>query len=459
MRLATGVRKSLLTIVVLVGIARLTVVPSAQDGSARNSDAETIRRMLTRLHDNGEFTGTVLVARAGVPVFRDTIARTADAARELAAPSNVASLAKAFTAMAVMMLAEQGKVKYDDPIDKHLPDLTDAAPGITIRHLLTHTSGIPDVGDLGIDRPNLLERDVVDAIRAHHTRLARAGLRYRYSNAGYVLLAMVVERVSGHAFDDFLRTKVFDPLAMNQTRPVALRLNGATKGDGGIASTVDDLLKWDQALTAGKLVGAKTLAEALVPPRVEEGTSTYAFGWNVAQRNGDTLVWHTGNSGDRRAFLGRRIGDRITVIILTQGDSRRLEIADAIVDILHHRPFTPPRLSVARKMLAIVDSKGVDGAIALYHQLKTAEPNGYDFSESELNGVGYALLGRRDTAGAIRVFELNAQQFPKSSNVFDSLGEALAAAGRRDDAVKAYSRAVELDPSNVNAQTMLNKLK
>jgi hypothetical protein len=73
MRLATGVRKSLLTIVVLVGIARLTVVPSAQDGSARNSDAETIRRMLTRLHDNGEFTGTVLVARAGVPVFRDTI--------------------------------------------------------------------------------------------------------------------------------------------------------------------------------------------------------------------------------------------------------------------------------------------------------------------------------------------------------------------------------------------------
>ena len=213
-------RKSLLTIVVLVGIAGLTVVPSAQDSSARNSDAETIRRMLTRLHDNGEFTGTVLVARAGVPVYRDAIARTADEARELAAPSNIASLAKAFTAMAVMMLAEQGKVKYDDPIDKHLPDLAGAARGITIRHLLTHTSGIPDVGDLGTDRPNLLERDVVDAIRANHTRLARAGLRYRYSNAGYVLLAMVVERVSGQAFDDFLRATIFDPLAMNQTRPV-----------------------------------------------------------------------------------------------------------------------------------------------------------------------------------------------------------------------------------------------
>ena len=110
-------------------------------------------------------------------------------------------------------------------------------------------------------------------------------------------------------------------------------------------------------------------------------------------------------------------------------------------------------------MLAIVNSKGMDGAVALYHQLKTGEPNGYDFSESELNGVGYALLGRRDTAPAITVFELNAQQFPTSSSAFDSLGEALAAAGRRDDAVKAYSHAVELDPSNINAQAMLKKLE
>jgi CubicO group peptidase (beta-lactamase class C family) len=107
-------RQSLLTIVVLVGIAGVMIVPSAQDGSAQKSDAETIRRVLTRLHDNGEFTGTVLVARAGVPVYRDTIARTADEARELAAPSNIASLSKAFTAMAVMMLAERGKVTYDD---------------------------------------------------------------------------------------------------------------------------------------------------------------------------------------------------------------------------------------------------------------------------------------------------------------------------------------------------------
>ena len=447
------------TVVVLTALAGLTVGPGAQEGAARNGDADTIRRMLIRLHDNGEFTGNVLVARAGVTVYRDVIARNADEARELAAPSNIASLAKTFTAMAVMMLAEQGKLHYDDPVDKHLPDLAGSAPGITIRHLLTHTSGIPDVGDLGVDRPNLLERDVVDAVRANQARFAKPGVRYRYSNAGYVLLAMVVERVSGQAFDDFLRVKIFDPLAMNQTRPIAARPKGATKGEGGIASTVDDLLKWDQALAAGRLVSAKTLAEALVPARVEEGTSIYAFGWNVAERNGDTYMWHTGNSGGQRAFIGRLVRERITVIILTRGDSRRVEIADAVADILHGRPFTPPRLSVGRKLLAVVPDQGVDGAIALYHQLRSTDAQTYDFGEPELNGVGYALLGGGDAVGAIRIFEINTQQFPKSSNAFDSLGEAFARAGRREDAIKAYTRAIELDPSNVSARAMLEKLR
>jgi len=446
-------------IVVFVGVAVLSAVAPLQKRTPSGNEPEAIRGMLRRLHENGEFTGNVLVARGGVPIYRDTIARTADEARELAAPSNIASLAKPFTAMAVMMLAEQGKVKYDDPIDKHLPDLAGAASGITIRHLLTHTSGIPDVGDLGIDRPNLLERDVIDAVRANHARFATPGVQYRYSNAGYVLLAMVVERVSAQEFDDFLRARIFDPLAMSQTRPVALRPKGATKGDGGIASTIDDLLKWDQALATGKLVGAKTLAESLVPARVEEGTSTYAFGWNVAARNGDTYMWHSGNSGGQRAFIGRLVRERITVIILTRGDSRRVEIADAVADILHGRPFTPPRLSVGRKLLAVIPDKGVDGAIALYEQLRSTDAKTYDFGEPELNGVGYALLGGGDTVGAIRVFEINTRQFPKSSNAFDSLGEALARAGRREDAIKAYTRAIELDPGNVSARSMLEKLK
>jgi CubicO group peptidase (beta-lactamase class C family) len=214
----------------------------------------------------------VLVAQAGIVIYREAIASPPNDARQLlTSPSNIASLAKVFTAMAVMMLAEQGKLSYDDLVARHVPELAGATPGITIRHLLTHTSGIPDVGDLGIDRPGLRERDVVDAVRTHHGRFARPGLRYRYSNAGYVILAMAVENASGRTFDGFLQSAIFDPLGMNSTRPEGgPRKPEETKGDGGFVSTVDDLLKWDQALASDKLVRAKTFTEALVPAKVAE---------------------------------------------------------------------------------------------------------------------------------------------------------------------------------------------
>jgi CubicO group peptidase (beta-lactamase class C family) len=177
------------------GIVPLTVIGSAlaclaaalpmQEPTPRKDQVETIRRMLMELHENDEFTGSVLVAQAGIVLYRDAIASPPnDAGQLLTSPSNIASLAKTFTAMAVMMLAEQGRLRYDDLVARHVPELAGATPGITFRHLLTHTSGIPDVGDLGIDRPGLRERDVVEAVRTHHARFARPGLRYRTATRG-----------------------------------------------------------------------------------------------------------------------------------------------------------------------------------------------------------------------------------------------------------------------------------
>lgn len=430
----------------------------AERPAAQTDEGRTIQRMLDRLHEAGEFTGVILVARDGQPVFRDVLS-SPQQAESFDEPVAIASLTKGFTAMAVMMLAEQGKLRYDDPIGRHVPALADAVPTVTVRHLLTHTSGIPDVGDLGIDHPNLLEREVVDAVRAQHQHFPAPGARYRYSNTNYNLLALIVGAVSGQRFEEVLQRSIFTPLGMNRTRPAASRVAGAAGGDGELVSTVDDLLRWDQAIATKKLVGEKTLAEGLAPAAVTEGTTTYAFGWNVAPRNGDTFIWHTGNSGDRRAFIGRSVERRITVIILTSGDSRRLEIADAVVDILEHRPFTPPRLSIARRLTPTAQDKGVDAAITLYGQLKTSESQAYDFGEGELNRLGYGVLGRGDVNGAVRIFELNAQQYPASSNVFDSLGDAYDRANRRDEARKAYARAIELDPANASARAKLEKLK
>jgi CubicO group peptidase (beta-lactamase class C family) len=442
-------------------LACVAAAQAIQEPASRHDQAETIRRMLIEQHEEGQFTGSVVVAQAGNVIYRDAIASTLDDARKLlTSPSDIGSVAKTFTAMAVMMLAEQARLSYDDLIARHVPELTGATPGVTIRHLLTHTSGIPDVGDLGIDRPDLRQRDVLGAIRTHHGRFARPGLKYRYSNTGYILLGMVVENVSGRTFDAFLQSAIFDPLGMNNTRRErGPRTAEDAKGHDGLFSTADDLLKWDQALASDKLVRAKTLIEGLVPAKVAEGESTYAFGWNVVQKDGDTYMWHQGNAGGPRAFLGRRVRDRIAIIILTRANSRRLEIADAIVNILHGRPFVPPKLSLARRLLAVIDAQGVDAALALYEQLRGTAATRYDFSEAELNGLGYTLLDRRRNVDAIRVFELNARQFPSSSNAFDSLGEALSRSGRRAEAAQAYSRALELDPSNVNARAKLQDVK
>jgi CubicO group peptidase (beta-lactamase class C family) len=160
-------RKSWLAVV--VGLAFLGTL-TAEQRAPGTSAADTIRQMLVELHQHDEFTGSVLVARDGVTVYRDAIAATPDdAAKLLATPATIASLAKGFTAMTVMMLAERGKLGYDDPVDRHIPELAGAMADVTIRHLLTHTSGIPDVGDLGVDRPGVRERDVVD-LRARTER-------------------------------------------------------------------------------------------------------------------------------------------------------------------------------------------------------------------------------------------------------------------------------------------------
>ena len=457
-----SVRSRIVSVIVMV--AACAGLAAAQPSAAPASpaaQADAIRRMLTELHDNGEFTGSVLVARAGTVIYREAIASTPrDATTLLSSPSNIASLAKAFTAMAVMMLAEQGKLAYDDPVARHVPELAGATPGITLRHLLTHTSGIPDVGDLGIDRSGVKERDVVDAVRTHHAHFARPGAKYRYSNTGYVILAMAVEHASERAFDEFLQRGILAPLEMRHTHPEhGPRAADDTKGDGGLVSTVDDLLTWDRALAANRLVRASTFAEAIVPGKVAEGTSTYGFGWNITDRDGRPYMWHTGNSGAQRAFIGRRLSDGIAIVILTNGNSRRVEIADAIVEILNGRPFVPPKLSIARKLLTTIDAKGIDAALADYEQLRTTAGTRYDFAESELNGLGYTLLERGRHADAIRIFEINVRQFPASSNAFDSLGEAFYRSGRRGEAAQAYARAVELDPGNVSAREKLSKLR
>ncbi len=163
---------------------------------------------------------------------------------------------------------------------------------------------------------------------------------------------------------------------------------GITKGDGGIFSTVDDLLKWDQALYTDQLIRQSTLAEAFIPGRVAEGTSTYGFGWNITEVDGSKYVWHTGNTANFRAFIGRRLGPKLTVIILTnKGNSRRVEISDAVFNILNGKPYVAPKLSIAAQMNDVIKKGGVEAGLQWYATERKNGSGVYDFSEAELNSL------------------------------------------------------------------------
>ena len=460
----------------------LLVLPASVYALA-GDQANEIDRFMTALHERGQFNGSIIVAVDGKAIYRKAFGDADFQSHRKFTPTTVScigSVSKQFTAMTVMMLAEQNKIKYDDEVSKYIPELSRSLNGITLRRLLHHTSGIPDVGDLGIDHPGLTNDEVLQRLSKPDCRVSKPGEKYRYSNANYILLSVVVERVSGQHFVDFVADRIFKPLGMQSTfwalgqprdpNSVARAYDQfgnasgydspTTTGDGGIFSTVDDLLKWDQALYTERLVRQPTLAEAFTAGQVSKGVSTYGFGWNVRDLDGRKFVWHTGSVGGYRGFIARRLPDKIAIIILSnKGNSKRQEFAEAILNILDGKPYVFPKRSIAEAMYETINKRGIQAAIKTYESVRAANDITYDLGEPELNSLGYQLLSNRKTCDAIEIFKLNTVAYPKSSNPFDSLAEAYQVSGNKELAIKNYRKAVELDPTNLHAVEMLKKLQ
>jgi CubicO group peptidase (beta-lactamase class C family) len=271
----------------------------------------------------------------------------------------LASLTKQFTAMAIMMLAERGRLKYDDPLSRFFPEFPLYAEKVTIRHLLNHTAGFPEYDDLlvqsgTIDRiwprssaskPSSFEptsKDVMKLLAQQQELEFTPGQKWKYSNSGYVILAQIVEKVAGKSFSRFLRENIFRPLGMNksllydETRPRVTNVATSYKQEGGvykdidytplnaiygednIYSTVEDMYKWDQALYTEKLVKSATLKEAFTPGSLNDGeVLPYGFGWGVGKFLGLDKVSHSGSWLGFRTYILRFPNQRFTVVILS----------------------------------------------------------------------------------------------------------------------------------------------
>lgn len=253
----------------------------------------------------------------------------------------IGSVSKQMTAAGIMLLVEDGKVSLDEKISKYLKASPESWKDVTVRHLLTHTSGIKNYTGLsGFELTKRLKRDdFIKALSAHPLEF-EPGERWNYSNSGYNLLGFIIETVSGKSYWDFMRERVFLPLKMTQTAdrdPLYVIKNRATGYEwennqlvgrdydltdvfsaGAIVSTVTDLAKWDAALRGDAFLKPASKAQIWTPVKFNDGKPyPYGFGWNVTEFRGHKLYSHGGQTAGFAASIHRFVDDNLTVIVLT----------------------------------------------------------------------------------------------------------------------------------------------
>lgn len=459
--------------------------------------------------------GNVLVAESGNVIYQKSVGfadfRT-KAPNSESSRFNIASVSKTFTAVAILQLMEKGKLQLDDPVKKHLADFPYDA--ITIRNLLSHTSGLPDV-DLfdDITDPVVSNRHVVPALIRWKTQLSfKAGEKWEYSNVNFNLLALIVEHVSGQTFSKYLEANIFSKAGMSQTyiledylhaRPDKMRVKNhqlpqlysaepidvqspifpfvkglrrlsGLKGDGDIIASSNDLLRFDQSLYNGILLKPATLDQAFTPTRLNNGEPAYTFmnfgknayglGWFIFEdESHGKIVWHTGGIPGSVSIFLRNVTKHQTVVLLDNASSvgiYRLGV-NAMKVLNDATPLLVVKRSLVREYAKALVAKGVDAAFCRWKELN-ADAAQYRLDENEMNNMGLALLEEKSIIGhkakALEALKFNTLLFPESSNAYDSYGEALAKTGKRDEAVFMYRKSLELNPSSESGKAALARL-
>jgi CubicO group peptidase (beta-lactamase class C family) len=320
------------------------------------ADSTKLDNYFSKEHKKTQFYGNVLFADKGRVVFEKSYGyRKTKKSPEVNLESTfqIASVTKVFTAVAILMLQERGLLHVEESVRKYIPELPYSEYDIKISHLLSHTSGLGKYTHF-CDNPDTVwaekdcsinNEDVVSIMNTIEPALAKTpGKKFYYANTNYVLLATILERVTGSTYHDFMRENIFDPLEMKSTRvyfrenkaelvnpvkgyesnyreAIDIYLNGC-QGDKGIYSNVHDMLKFDQALYTEKLVKKETLALAFMgysKPNKSKNNANYGFGFRMLElpTTGEKIMYHNGWWKGFRSYFIRRVDKQQTIIILT----------------------------------------------------------------------------------------------------------------------------------------------
>lgn len=456
--------------------------------------AQKIDELIVSYQNAGQFNGTALVVEAGKVIYKKAFGY---ANFEWKTPNTtdtkfrIGSITKSFTAILVLQLVEQEKLRLDGKITDYLPDYSKkTGDKITVQHLLTHTSGLPDYNDLQdffrLAQSGLLtDAEILKRI-SEHDLLFEPGAKFKYSNDGYRILGAIIEKVTGKSYRQVLQENILIPLNMtnsgyaNRTAILEKRASGYRKrlsglenaqyymesSAGGMYSTADDLYLWQQALYSDKLLSQKYkgLMWSIVP-------SSNAYGWLVSQKpleptgKSKLLVKSEGAVFGYFAWTLRIPEDKHLIILLTNvraATNYLPAISQGITAILYNQIFEKPKSSIAETLLSTIMQKGINAAFAQYRELKSKQFNSYNFAQNELNSLGYELINRGKIKEAIEIFKLNIADFPNSGDTYDSLAETYLRIGEKELALKFYKKALEVNPNYPNAKAateVVRKLK
>lgn len=400
-----------------------------------------------------------------------------------------ASLSKPVFAYAVMKLVENGKLDLDKPLNQYLPGDYDVGPDprlaqITARRVLSHTTGFPNWRSEG------------GTLKIYFT----PGEKFSYSGEGFVYLSKVVEHLTGKQFDAFMKEYVFDPLGMTSSSYVwqstfdklkASRHNslGEPTSDikpqranaaASLHTTAQDYGRFVAAILEGTGLKKETLGLMLTAQiKVDQGgsnttsrpadklspTISWGLGWGLQATSDGLSFWHWGDNGDTKAYVVAFQKEKLGVVVFTNGANGLSIMPEIVAEAvggqqpalawLKYDSYKSPGRMLQKKIIA----NGADSALRDYREWRKGRATGEVVNETQMNRLGYNLLQSKRVKDAIEVFKLNVEDYPQSSNTYDSLGEAYKVDGNNELAIRNYQRSIELNPNNAGGIEALKKLR
>ena len=367
---------------------------------------EALDSVLTLLHERELFSGVVLIADNGDIVYSGVFGQAPDGTPVTPqTPLYLASVTKPFTAAAVMMLAAEERIDYDAPIATYIPELP--YDDVMIRHLLNHTSGVHFLTLINAtwDTTQVLRNDDLLKLTALHRPepTFEPGTRFAYSNEGYVLLASLIERVSGLPYEVFLRERIFEPLGMDRAYIEQGTEESASgwlqwEGGSGIVASAEDLLAFDRALQPGRLFSAAELEEAYTRPVLPDGSLGEAgFGWRVAD-GPERRVFHPGEGRTVKSGVQRYLDRGITFVILqTAHGPYFYKVFGAVTALWFGEPYELPE----KRVVADVNPTMYEDYVGVYDtafgRLNITVEDGKLFLEPEGAGGSEELIPSSET--------------------------------------------------------------